>query len=205
MAFKGHRPTGATSWPLILVAGAPKTGKSYTVAELTGSDLIGETFWIEFGEPTAEEYGQVPGARYILAEHDGTFNDVLTSNNVYESIREVLRPGGSYNYSWLEHRWTFSVQAGTSQNLHYLYRRDGCDCSQSRAVLTPESLQPVELSTFRCASFHGFAFDLKQDDQLRWASSLAVYCFAIISTLYSFSQSPHEGVRAVRPTVDQYE
>ena len=91
MAFKGHRPTGATSWPLILVAGAPKTGKSYTVAELTGSDLIGETFWIEFGEPTAEEYGQVPGARYILAEHDGTFNDVLA--RIREAIAEPTRDG----------------------------------------------------------------------------------------------------------------
>lgn len=91
MPFKGHRPTGATSWPLILVAGAPKTGKSYTVAELTGSDLIGETFWIEFGEPTAEEYGQVPGARYILADHNGTFNDVLA--RVREAIAEPTRDG----------------------------------------------------------------------------------------------------------------
>lgn len=91
MAFQGHRPTGATSWPFILVAGAPKTGKSYTVAELTGSDLIGETFWIEFGEPTANEYGNVPGARYILAEHDGTFNDVL--RRVREAIAEPTRDG----------------------------------------------------------------------------------------------------------------
>ena len=91
MAFKGHRPTGATSWPLILVAGAPKTGKSYTVAELTGSDLIGETYWIEFGEPTAEEYGKVPGARYILADHDGTFNDVL--RRVREAIAEPTIDG----------------------------------------------------------------------------------------------------------------
>lgn len=74
--FQGHRPTCQTSYPLILLAGAEKTGKSYSVAELSGSDLIGETFWIEFGENTAEEYGQVPGARYIVADHDGTFNDV---------------------------------------------------------------------------------------------------------------------------------
>lgn len=89
MAFKGHRPTGATSWPVILVAGAPKTGKSYTVAELSGSDLIGETYWIEVGEPTAEEYGNVPGARYILADHDGTFNDIL--RRVREAIAEPTR------------------------------------------------------------------------------------------------------------------
>lgn len=91
MGFQGHRPSCKVSWPLILVAGAEKTGKSYTVAELTGSDLIGETFWIEFGENTAEEYGAVPGARYIVADHDGTFNDVL--RRVREAIAEPTRDG----------------------------------------------------------------------------------------------------------------
>lgn len=91
MSFQGHRPSCKVSWPLILVAGAEKTGKSYTVAELTGSDLIGETFWIEFGENTAEEYGAVPGARYIVADHDGTFNDVC--RRVREAVAEPPRDG----------------------------------------------------------------------------------------------------------------
>ncbi len=91
MTFQGHRPNCQTSWPLILVAGAEKTGKSYTTAELSGSDLIGETFWIEFGENTAEEYGQVPGARYIVADHDGTFNDVC--RRAREAVAEPPRDG----------------------------------------------------------------------------------------------------------------
>lgn len=89
--FQGHRPSCQVSWPMILVAGAEKTGKSYAVAELSGSDLIGETFWIEFGENTAEEYGAVPGARYIVADHDGTFNDVC--RRAREAVAEPPRDG----------------------------------------------------------------------------------------------------------------
>jgi hypothetical protein len=39
----------------------------------------------------------------------GSYLDTQTSNNVYESIREVIRGSGSLNYSWLEHKWTFSI------------------------------------------------------------------------------------------------
>ena len=42
----------------------------------------------------------------------GTYADTFTSNNVYEVIREVLRPG--YTYSWCEHKWTYNVRAGSS-------------------------------------------------------------------------------------------
>ena len=44
----------------------------------------------------------------------GNYTYTQTSNNVYESIREVVRGSGSLNYSWLEHRWTFSIPANSS-------------------------------------------------------------------------------------------
>lgn len=89
--FRGHRPTGQTSWPMVVVAGPEKTGKSYLAAEFSGSDLIGETFWIEFGETSAEEYGAVPGARYLIGEHDGTFTDVC--RRAREAVAEPMRDG----------------------------------------------------------------------------------------------------------------
>jgi hypothetical protein len=89
--FQGHRPSGKSSWPIVLVAGPEKTGKTYLVAEFTGSDLIGETFWIEFGEDSAEQYGGVPGARYVIADHDGTFNDVC--RRAREAVAEPMRDG----------------------------------------------------------------------------------------------------------------
>jgi hypothetical protein len=50
----------------------------------------------------------------------GTYNDTLSSNNVSESIQEVLSTGGTpaSRFSFLEHRWTFNVAAGTHVELH---------------------------------------------------------------------------------------
>lgn len=75
--FRTHRPSGLPSWPLILLAGAEKTGKSWEAATFSGSDLIGRTLWIQLGEATAEEYGAVPGADYEVVEHDGSYRDLI--------------------------------------------------------------------------------------------------------------------------------
>ena len=73
--YRTHKPSGQVAPPLILLEGAEKAGKSYTAALLSASDRIGTTYWIEFGEVTAEEYGEVPGADYEIVEHDGSFAD----------------------------------------------------------------------------------------------------------------------------------
>ncbi|MFD7764085.1 hypothetical protein [Streptomyces microflavus] len=72
-----HKPSGLPSWPMLLLAGAEKSGKSYEVAKFSGSDLIGRTLWIEVGEGEGHHYGAVPGARYELVPHDGSFRDIL--------------------------------------------------------------------------------------------------------------------------------
>jgi hypothetical protein len=50
----------------------------------------------------------------------GNYTYPQTSNNVYEAITEVIRGGGSLNYSWLEHRWTFSIPPNTSLDTIYV-------------------------------------------------------------------------------------
>ncbi|MGW7090120.1 hypothetical protein ACWGH2_42425 [Streptomyces sp. NPDC054871] len=71
------RPTGHPSWPMLLLAGTEKSGKSYEAAKFSGSDLIGRTLWVEIGEGEGHHYGAVPGARYELVPHDGSFLDIL--------------------------------------------------------------------------------------------------------------------------------
>ena len=46
--------------------------------------------------------------------------DVLASDNVRESIQEVISAGGnpSSRYSFLEHRWTVDAAAGSRLELH---------------------------------------------------------------------------------------
>jgi hypothetical protein len=50
----------------------------------------------------------------------GSYLDTQTSNDVRESIQEVLSSGGkpSLRYSFLEHRWTFNLLAGPRAELH---------------------------------------------------------------------------------------
>lgn len=83
MALKTRKPSGRVAPPLILLEGGEKVGKSYTTALLSASDKVGRTYWIEFGEVTADEYGAVPGARYEIVEHDGSFR------SLYQAVADV--------------------------------------------------------------------------------------------------------------------
>ncbi|MFI5426087.1 AAA family ATPase [Aeromicrobium sp. UC242_57] len=74
-----RKPTGKPSWPILLLAGGEKCGKSYSAAALSASDLIDRTFYLEVGEGSADQYGALPGARYEIVQHDGTYNSLLTA------------------------------------------------------------------------------------------------------------------------------
>lgn len=78
-ALKTRRPTGKAPWPMILLAGVEKSGKSYSAAAFSASDLIDRTFYIEVGEGAADQYGALPGARYEIVEHDGSYAGILAA------------------------------------------------------------------------------------------------------------------------------
>jgi hypothetical protein len=71
--LNARKPTGQPAWPMLLVAGGQKCGKTYTAAELSASDLVDRTFIVEVGEGMVDQYGAIPGARFEILEHDGTF------------------------------------------------------------------------------------------------------------------------------------
>lgn len=77
MEFSTHAPTGRPSWPLILLSGIQGGGKSWTAAEASALPMFGRTFWLEIGERTADEYGAVPGARYEIIDHDGSWRQIM--------------------------------------------------------------------------------------------------------------------------------
>ena len=86
-----RKPTGKASWPLVLLAGREKCGKSYTASKLSASDLIDRTLYIEIGEGSADQYGAIPGARYEIVDHDGSWADILAA---IEWAVEQPRPNG---------------------------------------------------------------------------------------------------------------
>ncbi|MEV7006819.1 AAA family ATPase [Streptosporangium sp. NPDC051022] len=75
--IRTRQPTGRAPWPLILVEGAEKSGKSWAAAQLSASERVGQTYWIDLGEGAADEYGAIKGARYLVVEHDGTWASIL--------------------------------------------------------------------------------------------------------------------------------
>lgn len=80
-----REPTGKPTWPILLIAGGEKSGKSYASAKASASDLIGQTYWIGVGEDDPDEYGAIPGARFRIAKHNGTHQSIL------ESLRDASK------------------------------------------------------------------------------------------------------------------
>ncbi|MGI5286587.1 AAA family ATPase [Nonomuraea polychroma] len=76
-AIRTRPPTGRVPWPLILLEGAEKSGKSWAAAMLSTSERVGQTYWIDLGEGAADEYGAIEGARYLVVEHDGTWASIM--------------------------------------------------------------------------------------------------------------------------------
>lgn len=72
MTLQTRKPTGKPVWPMVLIAGREKAGKTYTAAQASCSEHIGRTFWLAFGEDDPDEYGAMPGARIEIVDHDGS-------------------------------------------------------------------------------------------------------------------------------------
>ena len=68
-----RKPSGLPSWPVLLLAGKQKAGKSFHAALAARSDLIGTTYWISFGEKDPDEYGAL--ADFEIVPHDGSIDD----------------------------------------------------------------------------------------------------------------------------------
>jgi hypothetical protein len=77
--LKTRQPTGRVPWPCILLEGDEKAGKSWSLAQFSSSDRIGALYWIDLNEGAGDEYGAVPGAKYQLIEHDGSYAAVLAA------------------------------------------------------------------------------------------------------------------------------
>lgn len=90
MTIKTRKPTGKAPWPIVLLAGVQKAGKSYAAATFSASELIDRTFFIEVGEGAADQYGAIPGARYEIVEHDGSWSGVLAA---IEAAKAEPAPG----------------------------------------------------------------------------------------------------------------
>lgn len=79
MTLATRKPTGKAPWPIMLIAGVEKAGKSYACAEATGNAGLDRTFWVGIGEDDPDELGSLPGADFEIVQHDGTYRGILAA------------------------------------------------------------------------------------------------------------------------------
>ncbi|MFE2346142.1 AAA family ATPase [Kitasatospora cineracea] len=75
--LNSRRPTGIVPWPLILVEGDEGAGKTYSALEFSGSDRIGQMYVMDLAEGSADEYAGIPGARFEVIVHDGSYQSIV--------------------------------------------------------------------------------------------------------------------------------
>ncbi len=55
--FKTRKVSGVAPWPLLLVTGEPKSGKTHTACSMAGLPAFGRVVMLEVGERSADAYG----------------------------------------------------------------------------------------------------------------------------------------------------
>lgn len=84
MSLSTRKPTGKPPWPILLLAGAEKAGKTYSAAEASGSDLVGRTLWFGVGEDDPDEYE--PLGRFEIVNFDATYRGLVAA--LTEALKE---------------------------------------------------------------------------------------------------------------------
>jgi len=79
MTLRTRKPTGRPAWPLVLLEGGEKSGKSWLAAELAQSPHIGRTVWIDLGEGSGDEYLDPDDPRHQIVEHNGTYAEIANA------------------------------------------------------------------------------------------------------------------------------
>lgn len=79
MSIKTRKPTGKPSWPIMLLAGREKAGKSWAAVSASASPLVGRTLYVGIGEDDPDEYALIPGADFDIVLHDGTYAGILAA------------------------------------------------------------------------------------------------------------------------------
>jgi hypothetical protein len=87
-------PTCKTAWPRIALPGPGGSGKSWELAKFSGSDRVGRTLWLQLTESAADEYGGVPGARFELINHDGSYQSIIAELRAAKAHAQAAADAG---------------------------------------------------------------------------------------------------------------
>lgn len=118
--LRARPPTGKVAWPLILVEGMEKAGKSYASYVLSTSPRVGRTFVFDLGEGTGDEYAQL--GPYEMVDHNGTFTDLYAQMKLATEVpptngkpNVIILDEGSNLWSLLK-EWTENRARNSKKN-----------------------------------------------------------------------------------------
>lgn len=77
MTLETRPPTGKPNWPMVVLGGREKAGKTWAALLASSSQLVTRTFYVGIGEDDPDEYALIPGAKFEIVLHDGTYNGIL--------------------------------------------------------------------------------------------------------------------------------
>jgi hypothetical protein len=79
MTVNSRKPTGLPSWPIVVLGGREKAGKTWSALSASTSDLIDHTYYVGIGEDDPDEYSLIPGVDFDIVLHDGTYRGILAA------------------------------------------------------------------------------------------------------------------------------
>lgn len=147
MALKLRNPSGAASAPLILIEGGEKSGKSWAAAAFSASDKIGATYWIDLGEGSADEYGSIPGARYQIIEHNGTFTDIYQSVIEVQQLAQAAKDNGEKPVCLVIDSMSAEWDLLKDMANRIMIRRLEKRASQGKKVTMPKADEEIKIDT----------------------------------------------------------
>ncbi|MFJ4791725.1 DEAD/DEAH box helicase family protein [Kitasatospora purpeofusca] len=74
--LNSRQPTGVVPWPFVLAEGEEGAGKSYEAIAFSASEHIGKMYVMDLAEGSADEYAGIPGARFEVIIHDGSYQSI---------------------------------------------------------------------------------------------------------------------------------
>lgn len=89
-----REPTGAVPWPLILLEGGEKSGKTWQMILLSACEHIGQMFLLDVGEGRSDEYKHIPGASFRFIRHDGSLDTIVRQVRAVHAWATLMADGG---------------------------------------------------------------------------------------------------------------
>lgn len=74
--LRTRKPTGAVPAPLILLEGIEGSGKTYAGVALSTHPKIRNTYLLDLGEGSMDEYASIASPNAVIIDHNGTYQDI---------------------------------------------------------------------------------------------------------------------------------